>query len=289
MIPWLIRGFSYVTQDYVYSAFIVATLASVAAAIILYRLADLEHGREKARRAVWFLLIFPTSYFLHIPYTEGLFLALSVGCIYAARKDRWLVAMILGILACMTRANGLVLVPALGVEVVYQISKGAKWDNRWLLIGLIPAGFFVYLAVIYSIAGDPFAFIEIRKEFFYISSTTPWDGVQAAVGQLERTGGDGILAGVQELTFIVLGLVAGIAAIFTMRPVYSTSIPVNWLLIVSVTFVASIPRYTFSMFPIFILFSIFSKDKYIFAILSVISLLYLAFFSSLFGKGFWAF
>ena len=41
-----------------------------------------------AMRAAWFLLIFPTAYFLHIGYTESLFLALVLGSFLAARTDR---------------------------------------------------------------------------------------------------------------------------------------------------------------------------------------------------------
>ena len=39
-----------------------------------------------------FLLIFPTAYFLHIGYTESLFLALVLGSFLAARTDRWWLA-----------------------------------------------------------------------------------------------------------------------------------------------------------------------------------------------------
>ena len=75
-----------------------------------------RRGPPVGLRAAWFLLIFPTAYFLHIGYTESLFLALVLGSFLAARTDRWWLAGILGGLAALTRINGLVLIPALAAE-----------------------------------------------------------------------------------------------------------------------------------------------------------------------------
>lgn len=52
--------------------YIVAGIASVFAGLALYRLVLLDDDPGTAWRAVWFLLIFPTSYVLLIPYTESL-------------------------------------------------------------------------------------------------------------------------------------------------------------------------------------------------------------------------
>ncbi len=289
LFPWLIRVASYVTQEYVLSAFIVATLASIGAVFALYKLALLEFGRETALRSVWFLLIFPTSYFLHIPYTEGLFLSVSIGSLYFARRGRWPLAAFLGILACLTRANGLVLVPTLAVEAFLQYRSSRSWENQWLLILLVPVGFVIYLAINQSAAGDALAFIQIRKDFFFISSTTPWDGLVAAFYQLKRNPADSVMVGLFEVAFILIGLAAGIFSLFKLRASYSVWILTNWLLIVSVTFVASVPRYTLSLFPIFFIFGMLGKDRRVMAVFSVISIIYLSFFSSLFGRGFWAF
>ena len=54
-------------------------------------------------RSVWFLLIFPTAYFLHVGYSEALFLALALGSILAARGERWWLAGVLGAFCWMTR------------------------------------------------------------------------------------------------------------------------------------------------------------------------------------------
>ena len=99
MYPLLVSIFGGVTGNYLVGAFFVTTLASLGLGLALRELVKLDHSEKIAQASVLFLFIFPTSYFLHIPYTESLFLALTVGAFLAARKRTWLVAGILGGLA----------------------------------------------------------------------------------------------------------------------------------------------------------------------------------------------
>jgi len=70
LFPWTVRVFAFLTQDYLVAAFIVSGLALAVTAVLLRRLVSRDYGQEVAQRAVWFFLIFPTAYFLHIGYTE---------------------------------------------------------------------------------------------------------------------------------------------------------------------------------------------------------------------------
>ena len=63
LFPWTIRLVAIVLRDYLVSAILISTLASIVAGILLYRLVQLDFSRATARLAVWFLFIFPTSYF----------------------------------------------------------------------------------------------------------------------------------------------------------------------------------------------------------------------------------
>ncbi|HVF56883.1 MAG TPA: mannosyltransferase family protein, partial [Pyrinomonadaceae bacterium] len=110
LYPWLVRVFAFVFREYVFSAFVVSTLASIAAGLLLLRLAAQDEEQRVARGAVFFLFIFPTSYFLHIGYTESLFLALALGSFVAARERRWWLAGLLGAFTSLSRVNGLLLV-----------------------------------------------------------------------------------------------------------------------------------------------------------------------------------
>ena len=81
------------------AALVVSAVASISG-MLFRRLVELDQPAKMARLAVWFLLIFPTAYFLHIGYSESLFLALVLGCLLAARMQSWAVAGLLGALAC---------------------------------------------------------------------------------------------------------------------------------------------------------------------------------------------
>lgn len=289
LFPWLVRLFTKLTGDYLVSAIIISGIASVVAAILLRRLVRLDYPAIIAQRAVWFLLIFPTAYFLHIGYTESLFLALALGSILAARKQMWWLAGLLGALSCMTRATGLVLVPTLAVEAAHQFRLTKRWRWQWLWIVIVPSGFGVYLLVNLHAAGDAFAFLPIRKEFFYISLSWPWVGVREAIGALGRTPSQAEMVGSQELFFITLGFICTVASWVKLRPLYATWMTCNWLLFTSVTFVASVPRYTLTLFPVFILFAMLASSRFWNAVITVWSLLFLALFSTLFAWGRWAF
>src|SRR5437773_9484952 len=90
----------------------------------------------------------------------SLFLALVLGSILAAISNRWWLAGVLGALAWMTRANGIILLPTLAVEAIHQWIITKRWNWRWLWIAIVPAGFAVYLFMNWKVTGDPFAFLQ---------------------------------------------------------------------------------------------------------------------------------
>src|SRR5438046_6207676 len=98
----------------------VSGIAGISAAILLRRLVQIDHSSSVAMRSVWFFLIFPTAYFLHVGYGESLFLALALGCIFAARVERWWLAGLLGAFCWMTRAAGVVLFSIFVVVAIHD-------------------------------------------------------------------------------------------------------------------------------------------------------------------------
>ncbi|HZJ37688.1 MAG TPA: hypothetical protein VFD18_00830, partial [Chthoniobacterales bacterium] len=235
----------------------------------------------------WFLLIFPTAYFLHIAYSESLFLAVVVGSLLAARKQAWAIAGLLGALACLTRVNGLVLIPTLFVEAWLQYSRTRKIDWRWLWIGATGLGFAVYLLLNYQVTGNPFTFQKIMEEHWYKKITSPWVGVYGVWGRIPYYN---LTEGLHEFIFIVLSLICTIWSWIKLRPTYAVWMTLNWLLITGTAFVVSVPRYCLTFFPIFIIFArIAVKRPLIGQIISVVSLLLLALFATKFAHGTWAF
>ena len=201
LYPWLVRVAAFVLRDELLGAFFVSGLASIAVGVLLYKLARLDETEEVARASVFYLLIFPTSYFLHIGYTESLFLALTLGSFAAARARCWWAAGLLGGLAALTRVNGLLLLPALVFEACEQYlrSESGRGPLGWLWLLLVPAGFGVYLFINWWVLGDPRAFLNAQGDYWYKSLTWPWVGIQEAwnsvLGACAFGGADGRVAG----------------------------------------------------------------------------------------------
>ena len=289
LFPWLVRLVVYFSKSYLAAGLIVSGIASVIAAILLRRLVRLDYSASVAMRSVWFFLIFPTAYFLHVGYSEGLFLALAFACILAARVERWWLAGILGAFCWMTRAPGVVLVPALAVEAAQQYWEERRWKWRWLWIAIVPTGFAVYLLINWSVSGDPFAFLQTRKLSFEQSFASPLVGIRQAIWAHYPTPSEAEMVGAQELFFVALGFICTIISWIKLRPVYAMWMTGSWILSASVNFFRSTPRYTLTMFPIFILFALLGRNRFWAGVLTVWSLLLFALFAVLFARGEWAF
>lgn len=290
LYPWLVRLFAVIFQDYLFSAFIVSGLALIAAGLLLHKLVLADFPDSTARNSVWFMLIFPTAYFLHINYNESLFIALTVGCFLAARRGDWSLAGILGLLVCTTRLNGLVIFPALLVEVFLQYRTTRRWRREWLWILVAPLGFGIYLLLNQYAADDAFAFLIIGRENFQKSFSMPWNGIGGAYNLMWSPEISlAQMSGVQEFVFIVLGAVGTVACGFLLRPSYTVWMAGNWFLFVSGGFILSVPRYTIVMFPIFILFARLAERRFWHSVITVWSLLLLALFITKFVQGHWAF
>src|SRR5438132_2895403 len=289
LYPWSVRLFSYICGDFLLAAFVVSAIALLFAVVILRRMAALEWSETIARRTVYFFLIFLTAFYLHIGYTESLFLALALGSIYAARRERWLLAGLLAAFSWMSRANGIVLLPTLAVEAGQQWFTIKRWRWQWLWIGIVPVGFAVYLFLNWRISGGPFAFFGLRKELFHMSFSWPWNGIADAFRNLHRNPNQAEIVGTQELVFTGLGFFCAIASWIKLRPIYATWITGNWLILVCVSFIESMPRYALTMFPIFFLFAFLGENRFWKMMITTWSLLFFALFSSLFARGWWVF
>ena len=289
LFPCLLRLVAYISGSYLAAGLIVSGIASIAAALLLRRLVQLDYDSEVAMRSVWFFLIFPTAYFLHVGYSESLFLALALGSVLAARTSRWGLAGLLGAFCWLTRATGAVLVPTLAVEAAQTYSTDRRWNPRWLWIALVPTGFAAYLLLNWRVTGDALAFLQTRKVSFEQSFALPWAGIWKMLRAHYPTPNEAEMVGVQELAFLALGLICTIISWIKLRPMYAAWMTGNLILFASVNYFRSIPRYTLTMFPIFILFGLLSQNRFWAGILTVWSLLFFALFAVLFARGEWAF
>jgi hypothetical protein len=91
-------------------AIIVSALGTLIGMLALYDMTRDSLGDEGAMRAVFYLLIFPTGFFLIQVYTEGLFVGMAFGCLAMLKRKRWFLSALLAAAATLTRAVGVALV-----------------------------------------------------------------------------------------------------------------------------------------------------------------------------------
>jgi hypothetical protein len=294
LFPWLATGVNALINDPLVSAFVVSTVASLFVAPLMYRLVREDEGASVALRASWFLLIFPTAYFLHIGYTESLFLALVLGSFLAARTRHWLLAGLLGGLAAMTRINGLVLLLALPAEALTQWLEDPRDVRRlraeWLAIGLVAVGFGGYLLLNQVVYGDPFTFLQIQREHWFKELAPPWEGIASTFHWFSDPDlGDALLYGGTELFAVAIGLAATIYAAFRFRPSWFAWMAGNWLLFTSTAFLLSVPRYTLTLFPMMVAMALVARGRWAFIGLSAVSVAGFVYFAARFALGGWAY
>ena len=94
---------------------LISLVALLGALILLERLGSLVVGVPSGRRAVLYLSLFPTAFFLGAVYSESLYLLLAVGAFLLAERGRFLPAGVVAGLAILTRVAGVALLPALAL------------------------------------------------------------------------------------------------------------------------------------------------------------------------------
>jgi hypothetical protein len=255
LYPLLLRGIGVVIGSDLIAGVLISVVTFAIALVLLYRLVELELDADVARVSVLLIAFCPMAYFFSAIYSESLFLALSLGCIWRARMGRWASAGVLGALAAAERNSGVMLL----VPVVLLFLYGPRADRdpvaligasrirrllpryrptpslAWVL--LVPAGLGAYVLALALTSGDglaPFHAQQVWFRHFAGPFGGVWDGAVAAWDGLRQllhgpapplyfavAGGDPLTVAGQNLmlfAFLVLGAIALVGA-FRRLPV----------------------------------------------------------------------
>ena len=163
----------------------VSLVAALAAMHALHSLTRRYLGDAGGIRAAFYLLIFPTGFFLAQVYTEALFLALALGSLALVADRRPLLAGVLATLAVLTRPVGIALVLAIGIGLFEAVRR---WRSReeggtvpvaelasW--VAALAAPVVAYLAWSWSTWGRTFEVVQ--REYFgreMLNLDAAWDG-----------------------------------------------------------------------------------------------------------------
>lgn len=152
---------------------IISLAAFAGAIVVLYRLAALELGEDKAWAVILLVSTYPFALFYSVVYTESLFLLLTVGAFYAMRRRHLLLAALCGLAAGLARPNGFWLaLPLLWLAASAPSSPpdDATSPHPWwrdrrrvaaVLVALAPlAGTAIFSAYLYGRFGDALAWMH---------------------------------------------------------------------------------------------------------------------------------
>lgn len=164
LYPLLIRIFDLAVGNAALAGFLISNACLLIACFYLYRTVALDGDEKTATRSIKYLFLFPTAFILSGILTESLFLALSVACLYYAKKSNWPLAGALGFLTALSRPYGVViLLPVLYEYLKSKDFRAEKLGADALYMLLIPAGISVYSAYCYYLTGDPLAFAHVQS------------------------------------------------------------------------------------------------------------------------------
>jgi hypothetical protein len=109
---------------------IVSALGALVGMLALYDLTHEALGEEGGLRAAFYLIVFPTGFFLVQVYTEGLFIGLAFSCLAMLKRKHLVLAALLGAAATLTRAVGIALI----IPMVVTWIRTNEWyalDLEW--------------------------------------------------------------------------------------------------------------------------------------------------------------
>ncbi len=260
LYPFLARAVHLATGLGLFRSLLLVAWASFLLALPLF----LEEARrrgvpEEPWGAIPFLLLYPSAFFLQVPYSDAVFFLVALLAFRALRSGSVAGAVVLGFLAGLCRAPGAALGPGLAVAWWLE-ENGAtvRWKLRTLapalLLGVAPLlGVLSYVFGIGFVKGEPGLFFRVMAAWPE-RVTGGATGPAAFVGRLlERVSSGEVLRhpGLlvpYALVLLLLGL--SVVQLRAGRPSDAAWMTALVALPVLTGTDAGIPRYTMTVFPV---------------------------------------
>lgn len=323
LYPLLLRGGSWFLDGQIALAgVLISNVALLGALVVLYQLIQLDFPRAVARRTILYLALFPTAYYLGAVYSESLFLLLSVGSLYAARRNRWWVAGALGFLAALTRSQGILLLVPLAIMFIRQQGwHPRRWQANPIGIALVPAGLLTYMVYLRRLWNDPLIMLSAQKGWDRYSANpieTMQAGYKAINGCAVRDWNAGVnfcwatqalqqpgLATLRDMNWrwalsesnfiefaaTIFLIAIAIVALRYLPLQYSAYLAAGIILPLwspsAVHPLMSLHRFALALFPVFIVLALLGKRRPVHGGIVVVSALLLALLTTMFASWLW--
>lgn len=268
MYPWLIRLAQLLVRDYVLAGILVSFLCYGGGCCFFYFLMEQEYGEKAAVHGLALISIFPFGFYYGMVMTESLYFLVASAFLYYVRNHKWELAGLWGILACLTKVQGILLFLAAFAEVCYSERPllllkerrfGIALKKCVLPLALVTVMFLgtgIYLLINYLVEGNPFRFMYYQR--------THWGNALCAMPHTlkyifsyvrnEWFHSAAMAIWIPELLlffFYIASIVYGF--IKKMRITYWVYLIAFFILTYSSTWLISGGRYTLSAIPVFML------------------------------------
>ena len=298
LYPLLMGWLNQLVNNFILSGYLISLVSLAIFLYLLYQLITLDNSRQVAKRTLIFYLIFPTSFFFAAVYTESFFMMLVIGSFLAARQKKWWLAGLLGAFASATRLFGILLVPALLVELWQQrriknVGKFVKTSARQLVaIAFGSSGLLLYMRYLAKNFSDALYFLHAQPVFgaqrsgdkLILLYQVFWRYTKMIFTVEPRS----ILYYTvsQEFLLSILFLVLAIVAFKKTRLSYAVFGILAYIMPTLTGTLSSMPRYVLALFPTFIILGQI-KNKTVRHVLLATSASLLAINIFLFTRGYW--
>lgn len=294
LLPLLIRAATPLAGSPLVAGLLVTNMALLGAMLLLHRLVSAEWGDSVADRAVWYMLIFPASFFGSAIYSESLFLFTAIGAFYLARRGSWESAVLLGVAATLTRLVGVILAPVLLVEWLIQRRQAPARAPLPALLGIaaVPLGTAGYMLYLQRMFGDPLAFMQASAAWAR-EPRSPLALMTELLQPPAEGWGAALLAGHLPLDnwidLLAALLFVGLGGVLLARRRWSEAalVLLGALLPLGSGLLMSQRRYVWVLFPAFILLAQWGERPWVDRAITLCSLLGLGLAVALFANGYW--
>jgi hypothetical protein len=300
LYPAVVRLLNLVISNEHIAALAVSWLCLGGACIYLYKLVLPDADAAAARRSVKFLLLFPVTVFLGAPFSESMFLLLSLACIYYARTGRFVAACALGGLAALTRSVGVLLAIPVLLEIFSACSLSPpRWQLRQKgdvkqcflhmpALLLIPLGTAAYLLINLILTGDALMFLRMQSEKWdqsfgsYANTLGVTFSVLAGNGYILR---DKLLLWGSQIAVLFTGALTLPVMAKKLRPSYSVYAIIYVFIIFAPTWLLSGFRYYMGLWVLYPALALLTRRRWADIALSAIFALVMPVYAYAFSMG----
>lgn len=288
LLPLLIGLLGSLIGNHLIAGLVISNVALFFALLFLYKLVEHEFDRAVARRAIFYISIFPTAIFFSAVYTESLFLMLTVASFYYMRERRWWLAGAIGFLAALTRVEGVLLAVPFAIEWWSAHRENPVAGLRNLApLALIPLGLVTFMTYLWILNGDPLYFSHIQSHWNR-ELAAPWTSIGNSFHKIATAPGPQTVAQqILELVFTALMIGVLVGGWRRLKASYIAYMALSILMPLCTSSLMSMPRFALVLFPMFAILALWGGRPRINNAIVALSLPLLGLFTVLFADWYW--